>query len=492
MQSENTPGGRSVAHELGQRVQTKLTIGAPGDRYEQEADAMADTIVKGPSSPEASAKGGTSAEGSQLHRKPIPPSSRSSAPVVNRQSSPSVASAKDGPSLQAAFESEEAAPDVQTKLAPSLQRAGGDNTPTPPSGFDSQLNSTRGGGSAIPESSRSQMEPHLGDLSGVRVHTDSQAADMSSSIGARAFTHGQDIYFNEGEYNPGSQSGQHLLAHEATHTVQQSGGVQPKLIQRQELSDEEKAALEKELASADQEQTEAIDPGPAQQAQAEATEGLPDEMLEPEETQVPDGEAEETPAEGELPPEGGQGPGQGAPPPPPPAENLSTVGKDLAQEAANVCGDAEASATELAQNEQTHEDAATMQQQTEAAVVQPEAEGQALSNTQQVGEVEGQPAPSVSEAEAKQTMDTAVRNAVPSSIKSLNEFKSKGKAQIAGAQVMAVVQKDVDQVKNTYNEMEQTPQPTPQATPPTELPPVAMAPPTPELNLGQDAVPPLK
>ena len=42
------------------------------------------------------------------------------------------------------------------------------------------------------------------DFSGVRIHTDSKAVQMSSALGAQAFTHGKDIYFNQGKYNPGS------------------------------------------------------------------------------------------------------------------------------------------------------------------------------------------------------------------------------------------------------------------------------------------------
>ncbi len=59
------------------------------------------------------------------------------------------------------------------------------------------------------------------DFSGVRIHTDEAAQRAADSMNARAFTNGRDIYFNEGEYNPGSPSGQKLLAHELTHTIQQ-------------------------------------------------------------------------------------------------------------------------------------------------------------------------------------------------------------------------------------------------------------------------------
>ena len=59
------------------------------------------------------------------------------------------------------------------------------------------------------------------DFSGVRVHTDQEAAQMNQDLSAQAFTHGSDVYFNEGKFNPESGGGKHLLAHELTHVVQQ-------------------------------------------------------------------------------------------------------------------------------------------------------------------------------------------------------------------------------------------------------------------------------
>ena len=53
---------------------------------------------------------------------------------------------------------------------------------------------------------------------------------MSQSIGAHAFTHGNDIYFNKNQYQPDTQSGKKLLAHELTHTLQQSNGVVRRFI----------------------------------------------------------------------------------------------------------------------------------------------------------------------------------------------------------------------------------------------------------------------
>ncbi len=84
------------------------------------------------------------------------------------------------------------------------------------------LSSRNGSGQVMDQHTNRFMSSKLGvDLSNVRIHSDSKAAQMSESINAKAFTHGNDIYFNRGEYNPQSKDGQQLLAHELVHTVQQ-------------------------------------------------------------------------------------------------------------------------------------------------------------------------------------------------------------------------------------------------------------------------------
>ncbi len=92
-------------------------------------------------------------------------------------------------------------------------------------GFARQLGHTQGGGS-LPEQTRLQMEARLGaDLSGVRVHTDSRAGQLNKQLQSHAFTHGRDIYFNRGRYQPGTTAGDQLLAHELTHVAQQQDGM---------------------------------------------------------------------------------------------------------------------------------------------------------------------------------------------------------------------------------------------------------------------------
>jgi hypothetical protein len=91
--------------------------------------------------------------------------------------------------------------------------------------IESRLTSSKGGGSSLSEGTRQDMEQSIGaDFSNVHIHTDSSAEQLSSDLNAQAFTHGNDIYFNSGKFDEGSNEGKHLLAHELTHTVQQSGG----------------------------------------------------------------------------------------------------------------------------------------------------------------------------------------------------------------------------------------------------------------------------
>ncbi|MCT7964687.1 DUF4157 domain-containing protein [Laspinema sp. D1] len=153
-------------------IQAKLTVGAGGDRYEQEADRVAQQVVN------------------RIH-----------APQVNLNSS-------------------ESNP-VQRKI--SIQAFGGEGGDVS-SEWESQLNQARGGGQPLSPSLREPMEREFGaDFSGVRVHTGAQADSLARSIQAKAFTTGQDVFFRQGAYEPGSRGGQELIAHELTHVVQQSG-----------------------------------------------------------------------------------------------------------------------------------------------------------------------------------------------------------------------------------------------------------------------------
>lgn len=86
-------------------------------------------------------------------------------------------------------------------------------------------NAVSAGGDPLDGGSRSFFEPRLGyDLSSVRIHTDSTAAESARAIDAKAYTIGNNIVFGKGEYQPDNQSGKHLLAHELAHVTQSANG----------------------------------------------------------------------------------------------------------------------------------------------------------------------------------------------------------------------------------------------------------------------------
>lgn len=84
-------------------------------------------------------------------------------------------------------------------------------------------------GNPLPADVRAQMETGFGhDFGAVRVHTGADAAMAAKAANAKAYTIGQHIVFGNGHYAPGTNAGEHLLAHELAHVVQQSrGGAAP-------------------------------------------------------------------------------------------------------------------------------------------------------------------------------------------------------------------------------------------------------------------------
>jgi hypothetical protein len=206
-----------------QRIQLKVVVGQPGDKYEQEADSVAAQVMS-MSVPAANSglvqRQGEEEETPLVQRSPL---ADSITPLIQRQSAETEVQRKC-----AKCEQEEQEEPVQTKSL--LQRAAENGSNKSGSNIESQLSNSQGGGSPLPDNVRGFMEPRFGaDFSQVRVHTDSAAVQMNKELGAQAFTHGNDIYFNSGKYNPGSSDGKQLLAHELTHTIQQTGAVQAKL-----------------------------------------------------------------------------------------------------------------------------------------------------------------------------------------------------------------------------------------------------------------------
>ena len=145
---------------------------------------------------------------------------------------------KAGPSAPAASmipkekdKKEESGKSLEEKLATAaVQRASG-SAPTPSmENAAARAIQSKGAGEPIHAPMRSALESRMGvDLGGVRMHQDRGAHDTADAINARAFTHGNDIWLGRGQ----SQSDTGLMAHEATHVVQQAGGVHRMLVQRE-------------------------------------------------------------------------------------------------------------------------------------------------------------------------------------------------------------------------------------------------------------------
>ncbi len=129
---------------------------------------------------------------------------------------------RESDALQRQQDPEEEKKELQTKLDdPQVGPEGGRVPPT----VESAINRARGEGQLLDDGVQAQMSQTLGhDFSGVRVHTGEEADALNRQLSAKAFTTGQDIFFQRGAYDPASGSGHELIAHELTHVAQQSAG----------------------------------------------------------------------------------------------------------------------------------------------------------------------------------------------------------------------------------------------------------------------------
>lgn len=295
-------------------IQAKLSVSQPDDPQEKEADKVADQVMR-MAEPVAAAEN-NAAPNEDLQRKEEEKIDRHEEEQLQRSAADNTISSSIsiGESIAINRHAEKEEEKVQAKSylisrhaddSGEMASAGADEQETevhaklihrkpsqtifrsgraPPASqsntatFEHSLSSSRGEGSPMPDGTRQFMENRFGtDFSGVRIHTDSRAENMSKSISAHAFTYGNDIYFNNGKYSPNTADGSLLLAHELTHTIQQGASpamsksvaaksiqlksrVARKLIQRMEASTQRNAAVE--LATAEQGKVSANQEGP--------------------------------------------------------------------------------------------------------------------------------------------------------------------------------------------------------------------------------------
>ena len=178
-------------------AQAKLAIGQPNDKYEQEADRVADQVMALPDS-KLQRQLENEEEEETLQTKSL---ADQITPLVQRQEEP--------------LDEEEKA----------VQAKSNDGSSTTSSSVESGINSMRGKGQPLPVSARAFFEPRIGaDFSHVRIHTDSKANMLARSVKARAFTLGENVVFGANEYKADRGEGGRLMAHELTHVIQQGRG----------------------------------------------------------------------------------------------------------------------------------------------------------------------------------------------------------------------------------------------------------------------------
>jgi len=211
-------------------IQAKLTVNQPGDRFEQEADRVAETVMRmpdpGAGTPPSIQRMCTGCE-EEVNRSQPSSLSTIDESVVARQiklndfagsepvedtdeeARPIAAQRKSG---QGAISQAAQQPTVAPGSAQSIETAG------------------RSGGQRLPPDTRQFMESRFGhDFGQVRLHTDARSADLAGDLCARAYTIGTDIAFGTGQYAPETSIGRRLLAHELAHVVQQRQGASLKI-----------------------------------------------------------------------------------------------------------------------------------------------------------------------------------------------------------------------------------------------------------------------
>jgi hypothetical protein len=227
---------QAASQPKGLGVQAKVTIGQPNDKYEQEADRVAEQVMGMPDAKptvqrealpgEEEEELQTKSLGGPIQREVMPeeeeiqakPLSATITPLVQREVMPE--------------EEEEIHAKCEKCDEEPIQRSAEGSAQAQPD-LESRLMASKGSGSPLSADVRSFMEPRFGaDFSGVRVHTGSEAVQMNRDVGAQAFAYGQDVYFGAG-HGPGKDA---LTAHELTHVVQQTNTSQKKQISMQSMA----------------------------------------------------------------------------------------------------------------------------------------------------------------------------------------------------------------------------------------------------------------
>jgi len=215
---------RTIGNQAVQRlfksgvIQAKLKISQPGDKYEQEADRVADAVMCMPE-PQVFQHPEKEEEEERIRIKPL---AEQVTPLFQRQ-----------------VEQDEEKEPLRTKESPGkILKVTSD--------LESRIQAIKGGGQRLSRPARAFFEPRFGwDFSRVRVHTDRDADETARAIRAMAFAMGHHIVFAAGQYGPTTSEGRKLLAHELVHVAQRQTIISRKKGEKETASDKTPEDLEK-------------------------------------------------------------------------------------------------------------------------------------------------------------------------------------------------------------------------------------------------------
>ncbi|WP_287267018.1 DUF4157 domain-containing protein [Moorena sp. SIO3A2] len=347
--------------------------------------------------------------------------------------------------------------EIQTKANPG-------QTPQVSSNLETKIQSRRGTGQPLPDSTRAFMEPRFGaNFSGVRVHTDSSAVQMNKELGAQAFTHGRDIFYGAGK-SPGKNS---LTAHELTHTIQQNGGIQAKVIDQQakKANKVEKKAgfavpIKDTPGNGVNQESPTLVKDTDIKPEVEGENTVNTEVVAPQETAETKAETAPKPESQATSVSSGVSPGKNQEAMAPEAANQGMKAEvnqettatpaettPLETTAASPESDPDfkavvAKAKGIANKQKQHAPASTKAKQAQAAAVSPAKEIESKAQANQVGEMAQAPTPGFDAAAFKAKLMERIQSAAPETLEQADEFKDSNKLASVKSQMQNTVKQE--------------------------------------------------
>lgn len=212
-------------------IQMKMAVNKPGDKFEQEADNMANKIMRMPTPTPITGKEEKlqrqpedklrKKEDDKIQKAAMPEEKIQKAPLAEEK-----VQKKEEDKIQKAAMPEEKVQKAPANEEKKLQRKG-NGTPAVTTNIQTAIQNKTAGGQALSNDVRGYMEPRFNaNFSKVRVHHDAESASLNKQLSARAFTYQNHVFFSKNQYQPHNSDGKQLLAHELTHTIQQGHAIQ--------------------------------------------------------------------------------------------------------------------------------------------------------------------------------------------------------------------------------------------------------------------------